>query len=326
MSKASEQLKGVTADFESTVFTPRVRRQEPQSGAGEMVAFSKEFQDLEIEKGQLKVENEKLKNDMGSAINLSMDLIDESPYQIRHITQKDVEELADNLECNPLASPIVVRLKGDGRYELIAGHRRFRAFKLLERTEIPSTIRDFVDDEAHKALVFDNLLPPDLADFEKYLTIKSLQDRFGWSYTRLSDETGLSKTLISYLFSFGKLPQSGQDLLGQNVRCLGANAAAELAKHSESRPDLVIDLIRRLVEEELDQKDLKNYLRTQDSSEAAKIKDPKSGTQFVSGLALTKKPNEVRLKFEKPLAQAKLDDLEQKIAQLVKEFFEENPL
>lgn len=308
MSKAADHLKGAAADFNAAAFVPRNRRPPAAAtSAGSLAEFSTQFQ-------QVTEENERLKAQAGVATELSLELIDDSPHQKRTITQLQVQELADNLANNPLSTPVVVRRKSDGRYELISGHRRVRAFRFLGRTTIPAVIREFEDELAHKALVFDNLLPPELPDFDKYLTLKSLQDRFKWSYASLSEETGLSKPLIGFLFAFGKLPSPALEELKRDPSALGATAAALLAKYAQEQAGLVTSLVQRLVNGEIKQSDLKGLL-----SAGEKRNVPVA--QFPGGIAMRCKPKEVRLKFETPLDKKRLADLEQQITKLVNEFF-----
>lgn len=236
------KIGGLAAGFDPSLVQPR-RAAEPKTAPGQMAQFSVEFQRVEQEARELR-------EHVGEAQELALALIDESPFQVRTIREEDVQELADNLAVNPLATPVVVRKVGD-RYELIAGHRRTRAFKLLGRLRIPAVIRQLDDDATERALVFDNLLIPSLPDWEKYLGVAKLRERHGWSYSQISEKTGLSKALVGFLFAFGKLPAKVQAMLASQPRLMGANFAMEMAKFAETNPKAVETVCARLAAKEI---------------------------------------------------------------------------
>lgn len=236
------KIGGLAAGFDPSMVTPR-RGQEPKTAPGQLAQFSVEFQRVEQEARDLRAHQ-------GEPQELALTLIDDSPFQVRTISDQDVRELADNLAVNPLATPVVVRKIGE-RYELIAGHRRTRAYALLGRTTIPAVVRDLDDDATERALVFDNLLVPSLPDWEKYLGVAKLRERHGWTYGQIAEKTGLSKALVGYLFAFGKLPARVQALLAKHPRLMGANYAAEMAQVAESDPKAVEAVCEQLAAGEL---------------------------------------------------------------------------
>ncbi len=236
------KIGGLAAGFDPSLVTPR-RQLEPKTAPGQMAQFSVEFQRVEQEARELRAHQ-------GEPQEIPLALIDDSPYQVRRIRDEAVQELADHLALNPLATPVVVRRRGE-RYELIAGHRRKRAYAHLGRATIPAVVREMDDDGAERALVFDNLLAPALPDWEKYLGVAKLRERHGWSYSEIAEKTGLSKALVGYLFAFGKLPPAVQTLLEANPRLMGANYAAEMAKVADSHPQAVLAVCQRLAAGEI---------------------------------------------------------------------------
>ena len=81
--------------------------------------------------------------------DIKVHLIDSFPNHPYHVfDDEDMTELAASIEANGLLNPIIVRSKADGRYELISGHRRKRAYEILKINKIRAIIVDVSDDEA----------------------------------------------------------------------------------------------------------------------------------------------------------------------------------
>ncbi len=214
--------------------------------------------------------------------------IDESPFQVREITPEQVQELADNLAVNPLASPVVLRSRPSGRYELIAGHRRTRAFALLGRATIPAVVVALDDAQAQRALVFDNLITPDLPDYEKYLTLKSIKESEGWSNAELAAEAGISKVMLTYLLSFKDLPVEAHAVLAVNRGLLGCSAAYSLSKASRDQPGLVVQIVEQIAAGKVKQSQIAALLaeKTRPKQDAEKVEpvEIKSGKKVFARL------------------------------------------
>lgn len=100
---------------------------------------------------------------------LKLNSIQTFPQQPRETFDKDkIKELADSIEAQGLIEPIVVRVIGKNMYQIIAGERRWRAYSLLKKNEIPAIIWDVKNDaEAPKKSLIENWERVDLTDIEK---------------------------------------------------------------------------------------------------------------------------------------------------------------
>ncbi|WP_066340885.1 ParB/RepB/Spo0J family partition protein [Azohydromonas lata] len=185
----------------------------------------------------------------GTPLQLRLDQIDEGPYHVGALDALRVDALTENLRHNPQSSPVVVRKKADGRYELIAGRHRKAAFAQLQRQEIAATVIALTDDEAERLVFFDNLLAPALSDYEKYLGFAQRQKSRDSSYADLAKESGWSKSQVARFFSFAKLPSEAVDLLKTRPAALGANAAEKLVGFAKQHPGQVTEVVKALVEE-----------------------------------------------------------------------------
>jgi ParB family chromosome partitioning protein len=189
----------------------------------------------------------------GTPLQLRLDQIDEGPYHVGPLDPARVAALAENLRHNPQSSPVVVRRKADGRYELVAGRHRKAAFAALAREEIAASVISLNDDEAERLVFFDNLLAPALSDYEKYLGFAQRQKSKASSYADLARESGWSKSQVARFFSFARLPAEAIELLKTRPAALGANAAETLAGFTKDRPETVVAVVRALVEEKTTQ-------------------------------------------------------------------------
>lgn len=178
---------------------------------------------------------------------IDVDLIDTSPYQPRlSINEERVESLAESIrETGSLLQPIVVRPKEDGRYELVFGERRWRAFKLKGYKQIPANIRHLDNTEAFKAAAAENLQRENLEPFEIALMLRALKEhKVSENNTDLARLTGINRVGVQRYLLYFKLPQQALDILQKHPSAIGANVAEDLAHLCEQgHEDLVYQVV-----------------------------------------------------------------------------------
>lgn len=150
------------------------------------------------------------------------------PGRQRQLTAEEFGELKANLAAFPLINPVTIRALPAGGYELISGHNRVQAFAELGRTEIDANVIDLAEDQVLPAAFYSNLLSPSLPDYEKYLGFKQLQQATGKSQSELARESGMSKSLLSLLFSFDDLSEATHALLSRQPHLLSATTASKV--------------------------------------------------------------------------------------------------
>lgn len=91
-----------------------------------------------------------------------------------------LRELAQSIEANGLAQPIVLRPIGTDRYEIVAGERRYRALGLLERAEVPAFVYDLTDQQAAAIMLAENVQRRDLSPLEEARAFRKRMDEFQW--------------------------------------------------------------------------------------------------------------------------------------------------
>ncbi len=139
---------------------------------------------------------------------IRLSLIDPKSDQPRKYFDKDaLEELAASISENGLLQPILVREYGNGRYQIIAGERRFRASKLAGLEEIPAIIMEKDNKEVAEIALIENLQREDLNPVEEALAFRALANEYGLTQEQLSERIGKSRSAIANSVRLLDLPE-----------------------------------------------------------------------------------------------------------------------
>ena len=115
----------------------------------------------------------------------------------KYFDKAALEELASSIKENGLLQPILVREGSEGRYQIIAGERRFRASKLAELTEIPAIILEKDDKLAAEISLIENIQREDLNPIEEAMAYRALSEEYGMTQEELSARVGKSRSAIA---------------------------------------------------------------------------------------------------------------------------------
>jgi len=143
--------------------------------------------------------------------SLSLDLIVANPNQPRKMfDEKALQELAASISERGVMEPIVVRPK-DGKYEIVAGERRYRASKLAGLTEIPAVVRELSDEDAAAEALLENFQREDLTTIEKARAIQGLLSFM--SVDKCARSLGCSTSTLRRYMDLLDLPEAIQQEL-----------------------------------------------------------------------------------------------------------------
>lgn len=189
--------------------------------------------------------------------HLSISMVDPKSDQPRKSFDKAaLEELAKSIEENGLLQPILVREYGNGRYQIIAGERRFRASKIAGLTEIPAIILDRDDRKVAEISLIENIQREDLNPIEEAMAFKALADEYGLTQEELSERVGKSRSAIANSTRLLDLPEpvlemvaSGELSAGHGRTLLGVKDRDNLILLAKRTAEL--DLSVRQLEEEV---------------------------------------------------------------------------
>jgi ParB family chromosome partitioning protein len=147
---------------------------------------------------------------------LPLDLIDKNPYQTRHFTQEDDDdliELGKSIKAQGLIQPVTVREGKNGRFILIAGDRRTRAARWAEMKTIPAIVWDVTEQQAAEMTVIENLMREDLNCMDQTRAFVLLSSKFLMTQAEIAERMGMSRESVSNYMRLARLPQSVQDYL-----------------------------------------------------------------------------------------------------------------
>jgi ParB family chromosome partitioning protein len=179
----------------------------------------------------------------GELKRLPVDMLQRGRYQPRkEITQEAVQELADSIRTQGVLQPIIVRNIAQGRYEIIAGERRWRASQLAGLTEIPAIIKDIPDEAALAVALIENIQRENLHALEEAVALQRLSDEFGLTHQQVAESVGKSRTTVTNLLRLLSLQPDVKILLERKQIEMG-HARALLAlsgvKQSQAAQEVV---------------------------------------------------------------------------------------
>jgi ParB family transcriptional regulator, chromosome partitioning protein len=149
-------------------------------------------------------------------------LIDPNPYQTRRrMDPEALKELAESIKANGVVQPIVVRPLSDGRFQLVAGERRWLASKLAERTTIPVVVREISNEQAMEITIIENLQREDLNPVEQAQAFERLSREFSLTHEEIAARTGKDRASVSNFVRLLKLPAAILELLQTGQLTLG---------------------------------------------------------------------------------------------------------
>ncbi len=151
--------------------------------------------------------NEETKKNENMVSHLKLSQIDPKSDQPRkHFDKEALEQLSASIMENGLLQPILVREYGDGRYQIIAGERRFRASKLAGLTEIPAIVLERDDKKAAEIALIENIQREDLNPVEEALGYRSLAEEYDMTQEEISIKVGKSRSAIANTLRLLDLP------------------------------------------------------------------------------------------------------------------------
>jgi ParB family chromosome partitioning protein len=174
-----------------------------------------------------------------------VDIIDTNPRQPRrHFDEASLVALADSIRERGLLQPVLVREGADGRYELIAGERRWRAAKLAGLDVMPAAIRADTDAESLEVALIENMAREDLNPVEEARACAALVEELGLTREDVGRRVGRSRVAVSNLLRLLDLPDEVLDLLESGALSEGHGRALLMCSDHDARRALAADAAR----------------------------------------------------------------------------------
>jgi len=176
------------------------------------------------------ISTEDIHTEGSSTINeIALDLIDANPNQPRReFDQEALQELANSITEIGIIQPITLRQMDNGRYQIIAGERRWRASQLADLKTIPAYIRTADDENVMEMALIENIQRQDLNSVEIALAYQHLIDQYKLTQEKLSERVGKKRATVANYLRLLKLPAPVQMALQNHSIDMG-HARALLA-------------------------------------------------------------------------------------------------
>ncbi len=175
---------------------------------------------------------------------IPIDEIDPNPDQPRQV-MGDLSELMASISEKGIIEPLVVRQRG-GRYQIIAGERRYQASVQVGLRELPVVIRDVDDGEIIEVALIENIQRRDLSPFEEAEALQSLAERCHYTHEDLAKRLGKSRTSITESLSVAGMPKEVRNLC-RLADITSKSLLLQIVRQQD--PEKMIALIEKLTRE-----------------------------------------------------------------------------
>jgi ParB family chromosome partitioning protein len=154
----------------------------------------------------------------------------------------DLTELAASMRENGILEPLLVR-PVDGRFQIIAGERRYRAAVEVGLAELPCIVREATDAEVMELALVENLQRKDLSAFEEADGLKALSTTYGYTHEKMAQKVGKSRTAITETMAIAALPEN----VREQCRLADIHSKSlllQVVRHSE--PKKMLEFVERM--------------------------------------------------------------------------------
>ncbi|UZD90708.1 ParB/RepB/Spo0J family partition protein [Cognatishimia activa] len=162
----------------------------------------------------------------------------------RRFDPEHLEDLANSIREKGVIQPLIVREKPGGKYEIVAGERRWRASQKAQLHELPVVVREFTDIEVLEIAIIENIQRSDLNPVEEAAGYRQLMEKFGHTQEAMSKALGKSRSHIANLLRLLNLPQDIQNLVEEGQLSSGHARALITSDHAQ-------EIAKRIVKEGL---------------------------------------------------------------------------
>ena len=170
----------------------------------------------------------------GKPREIPIDQIDRNPFQTRSQVDKDqLAELAASIAANGVVQPILVRPQANGRFQLIAGERRWRASQLAGKTSVPAILRQVSDEQAMEITIVENLQRADLNPMEQARAFERLSREFHMTQEQMAVRTGKDRASVANFLRLLRLPATVQTRVESGELTFGHARALLAFEHAE---------------------------------------------------------------------------------------------
>ena len=170
----------------------------------------------------------------GKPLEIPIEQIDRNPFQTRsQMNDEQLAELAASITANGVVQPVLVRPLANGRFQLIAGERRWRASELAGKKTVPAILRRVSDEQAMEITIVENLQRTDLNPMEQARAFERLSREFHMTQEQMAVRTGKDRATVANFLRLLRLPSSVQARVESGELSFGHARALLAFEHAE---------------------------------------------------------------------------------------------
>lgn len=218
-------------------------------------------------------------NDKGTPVKIRLSLIEPKPGQPRKtFDNESLSQLADSIAAHGVIQPILLRELDFGRYQIIAGERRFRASKLAGLNEIPAIVVESDEKQTAQLALVENIQREDLNPLEEALAYRALADDWGMTQEEISREIGKSRSAIANSLRLLDLPDELRPLISAGELTAG-HARTLLGLRDRAK---IVPIAKRAVELGLSVRALEEEVKRTNKRDLRAMEEEKQKPELVN--------------------------------------------
>jgi ParB family chromosome partitioning protein len=191
-------------------------------------------------------------------VELDLDLIEPNNLQPRTVfNEEKLEELAQSIRENGIIQPLLVRNTNRGKYQLVAGERRWRAAQRAGLIRVPCVVRDIPDEKMLELALIENIQRQELNPIEEAHAYKRLIDALGLTQEMVAQRVGRDRTFITNYLRLLRLPEDIQQLVESEKISMG-HARALLGVDDV---EIQRKLANRIIEQHLSVREIERLIK-----------------------------------------------------------------
>lgn len=189
------------------------------------------------------INEENIKESGEELLEIDLDLIEPNSEQPRtRFSDENLEELSQSIKMNGIVQPIVVRRRG-GRYQIVAGERRWRASQRAGLRKIPAIVKDIADDKLLELALIENIQRQELNPIEEARAYRNLITTIGLTQEIVAERVGKNRTVVTTALRLLKLPEEIQKLVEEGKISAGHGRALLMSEDAEMQKRLARTII-----------------------------------------------------------------------------------
>lgn len=189
-------------------------------------------------------------------------------------TPEQLAELVDSIKEHGIIQPLIVRETQNGKYELIAGERRWRASGILGLSTVPAIIREASDKDVLELALIENLQRENLSPLEEAAGYMRLKTEFRMKQGDIAKRVGKSRAAVANSMRLLDLPQPVQDMLGNTFISVGHAKVLLSLKNKDQQIQLGRDIVNKGYTVRQTEKAIQKMLNPPDPAPAKKPSSP----------------------------------------------------